>query len=166
MLYFDALDKYNGKNLFREYPLGDTIYHITYEKDEPYIVISKGQYKTPPDIYADLGTLKREKPNYITQDHGSLIGNLFFLRYYYNQKYYSDIWDIKNNNLIYRGVFSRDGGINGIPLVIEGHQMNVWISYVNGNYIYIEIKLEDAMKFMPNVSENDNPVILELKLKK
>lgn len=38
-------------------------------------------------------------------------------------------------------------------------------SYVEGNRLYVEIKPEDAVKFMPNVSKNDNPVILELKLK-
>lgn len=125
MLYFDALNKYNGKNIFKQSPLGDTIYRITYEKDEPYIVISKGRYKTPPDIYADLGTLDSESSNYITQNYGSLIGNLFFLSYYYNKKYYSNIWDITKASLIYRSVISRNGGIYGIPLMIEGHKIDV-----------------------------------------
>ena len=165
MLYFDALNKYNGDYLFKQSPLGDTIYLINYDKDEPYMVINKGQYKTPANIYADLGVMNSERPKYITNDNGYLIGDLFFLMYNYDNKHYSDIWNIEENKLIYRGIISRKGGVYGIPLVIEGRLIDVWPSYVDGHNLYVEIKSEDAMKFMLGVSEYDNPIIVELKMK-
>ena len=129
------------------------------------MIINKGQYKTPANIYADLGVMNSERPKYITNDNGYLIGDLFFLMYNYDNKHYSDIWNIEENKLIYRGIISRKGGVYGIPLVIEGRLIDVWPSYVDGHNLYVEIKSEDAMKFMLGVSEYDNPIIVELKMK-
>ena len=165
MLYYDALEKYNGKYFYRQSPLGDTIYRLTREMDEPYIIINKGHYKTPANIYNDLNVLNRESSKYITQDLGRLVDKYFFIRYYYDNKCYSDIWDITECKLLYRGVVSSDGGVYGIPLMINGQKIDVWPSFVNNDFIYVKIDPENAMKFMPNISEDDNPVIVELKLK-
>jgi hypothetical protein len=165
MLYYDALNKYNGEYFFRQSPLGDTIYRLTPEMYEPYIIINKGHYKTPANIYSDLNILNRESSKYITQDFGRLADKYFFIRYYYDNKCYNDIWDITESKLLYRGIIGSDGGIYGIPLMINGQKIDVWPDFVNNDYIYIKIDAGNAVKFMPNISEDDNPVIVELKLK-
>ena len=165
MLYYDALNKYNGEYLFKQVPLGDTIYRLTREMDEPYIIINKGHYKTPANIYNDLNVLNRESSKYITQDFGRLADKYFFIRYYYDNKCYSDIWDITESKLLYRGVIGSAGGVYGIPIMINGQKIDVWPGFVSNDYIYVAIAPEDAVKFMPNISEDDNPVIVELKLK-
>lgn len=165
MLHYDALNNYNGENLFRQSPLGDTIYRITYETEKPYIVLNKGNLKAPADIYTDLNKLNSESHKYITGDHAIVVGGLMFLRYAYNKGYYSDIWDIENSNLIYRGVFTREGGIYGVPLLVDGCEVNVWPSYAEDNRLYVTLSAEEAAKFMPNILEDDNPVILELTFK-
>lgn len=164
MHYFEGIDKFNGEYYYRA-AHQDTIYHITSESEKPYIVISKGNYKLPAEIEASLSSLNKEGYKYVQQDYGMLVSKYFFLQYYFDMKLYRDIWDIETESLLYRGIIGEGGGILGIPLSINGIQINVWPRYVSGDFMYCVVEAQDAVKFIPSLPEDANPVIVELKLK-
>ena len=164
MLFFDALGKYNDDIYYRP-ALTDTIYRVTSAGDEPAIVIRKGNYAMPIDLARDRETMDREGVKYITQDSGPLASKYLFLSFWYNQALYHDIWDIETSNLIFRSKYSRTGGINGIPLTIDGKEIVVWPSKAIGNSLFCTLNATEAAQLLPSIKENDNPVIIELKIK-
>ena len=165
MINFDNLAKHNGAYYFKQ-AFGDTIYNVTQKADIPYLVLDKGKYKMPVEIATSLEKLDKEGSGYIQRDSYRLASNYMFLTYYYDNKDYYDIWDFEKEQLIYRGIldYKARKGIKGIPLLINGVQVDVWPSFALGDYLYCDLEAHEAMKFMPSVSEEDNPVIIELKL--
>lgn len=164
MYFFDIINKFNGEFYYKAAFI-DTIYHISSKEENPYIVISQGKYKIPTEVIASLEKINKEGHNYIQQEYGVLASKYFFLTYNYNRMLYHDIWDIENSSLIYRSKYGREGGWEGIPVSIGGVQINVWPSYVDGDNIYCVIQGEDAIKLIPSLPLDANPIILEFKMK-
>ncbi len=163
----DALNKFNGEYYLKQ-TSGDTIYHVTHQKSEPYLVLDKGDYKMPMEIYASLKTLNEEKSKYIQQDSHRFIANYGLINYLYDDKLYSDIFDIETEKLISRDVFNyekKEGNL-GFPFLVNGVQISIFPDFASDSKLYCVIQAEVASKFLSSVSEFDNPVILELKLKK
>jgi len=164
MIYFDAILKFNGEYFYKMAHC-DTLYRITTAYDEPYLVHSKGKYNIPLDIKASLENTEKEGCNYIQQDYGDLIKKYYFLTYWYDYKLYSEIWDIENSSLIYKNEYSRNGGVKGVPVIINEKKINVWPSYVSSDCLYCVIGNEDAISLIPSLPADTNPIILEIKLK-
>lgn len=174
MTYLSHVSKYNGELYYRR-PLCDTIFHITTEYDEPFIVMNKGKYKMPDEFTIDIEVTDKESPKYIAQDYGMLAGKYFFGFYYYDDKRYYEIWDVETAKPIYRSVFEflgMDGdkpilsGNYGIPVEIGGQEVIVWPSYVSGNDVYCKLEnYDDAVKIVPGLKDDDNPVIVHLRIK-
>lgn len=168
MRAYDSFLKKDGEcYLIR--PFFDTIYHITPKMDKPYIVTNIGKYKMPAEIKMNRQKRMTERSNYIMSTTINWIGNYMLVSYMYNDKRYSDTWDIEKEQLKYRTIFSfkEKTGFEGHPFLIDGVKISInsYLIYVLGDYLYCVIPAHDAMEFMPSVSEEDNPVILELKLK-
>ena len=163
MIYFDAILKFND-DYFYKLAHCDTLYRITSAFDEPYLVHSKGKYNLPLDIKASLEKTDREGYKYIQQDFGTLISKYYFLTYYYDNSFYSEIWDIENTSLIYKSKYSREGGVNGVPVIINDKKIYVWPAYVSDESLYCVIENEDAISLIPSLPTDTNPIILEIKV--
>lgn len=169
MVHVGAFQKFNNEYYYRV-PLEDTLYHVTSEYEKPYLVHSKGKYKLPPSVYASLAELDKNGYQYIQQDGGIIISKYYFLSYIYNQAYYYDIWDLETSTMIYRNKYTQSDAIaglsGGIPISIGDVQINIWPRYVDGDMIYCVIEVDDALKLVPSLPSDTNPIILELKIKK
>jgi hypothetical protein len=167
MIYFNQAKKYNDDYYYRPV-LGDTLYQITSESEKPYIVTSKGKYKIPESVTATMDELRKSVHQYVYEEYGILISKYYFLLYEYNLTTYYDIWDIETSTLILREKYSPcrfpfEGG--GIPVLIGDVKVNVWPEYVSGNMMYCTVEAEDAVKLIPSLPWDTNPVILELEIK-
>ena len=163
MVYFDGIFEFN-RDLFYKLAHSDTLYRITIGFDEPYLVHSKGQYRLPDEIKANREQRDKYGYRYIQQDFGRLISKYYFLTYYYNEKFHYEIWNIENSSLVYKSIFSRDGGMSGVPIVIRGLIIYVWPAYVSNDSIYCIITAEDAITLLPELPKDTNQIILELKV--
>jgi hypothetical protein len=164
MIYFDAILEFNGEHFYKLAHC-DTLYRITSEFEEPYLVHSKGKYEIPIDIKANSRKTEESGYRYIQQDGGDLISTYYFITFYYDNKRYREIWDIENSLLIYRSEYSRDGGINGVPVIINEKEIYVWPRYVSNESLYCLIENEDAISLIPSLPADTNPIILEVKIK-
>jgi hypothetical protein len=169
MIHSDGISKYNDE-CYYHIALGDTLYHITSEYEKPYMVISKGQYKAPDEIFATLSAQDRDGYKYIMHDYISLISKYCFLYYDYNHKAYYEIWDTETLNLLYRSRYGRtvEGkreGVQGIPVSIGDVTIVVWPNYVSGNIMYCVVEPDDALKLIPALPEDTNPILLEVKMR-
>jgi hypothetical protein len=166
MTHFDEISKFNNEYYYHV-ALGDTLYQVTSEYDKPYLVRSKGRYKLPPSVYASISELNKNRFQYIYGDHGYIISKYYFLSYEYNRENCYDIWNLENSTLIYRNrvSYKDNDSKGGIPLSIGNIQINVWPNYIDGDTMYCTVDVENALKLVPSLPEDTNPIILELKIK-
>lgn len=165
MVIFNAMFENDGKAYFRDTPHNDTLFCVTSEKDEPFLVLNKGDLKVPAEVFEKYDIYKRDRSKYIMNDYIKLAGDKLFITFTYDEKRYHDIWDMKTSKLLYRSAIGKDGGTQGIPLQIEGTEVVVWPKLTYGDKVYVEVQAEEAQAFLPSISETDNPVLVELTLK-
>ncbi|HAC22793.1 MAG TPA: hypothetical protein DCF91_11995 [Porphyromonadaceae bacterium] len=166
VLMFNTMFENEGRCYFQDAPFNDTLFCVTSEKDVPFLVLSSGDYKAPTDLYQTYDVYKRDCSSYIRNKYGQLAGDKLFITFTYDEKKYYDVWDMKTSKLLYRSAIGKDGGVKGIPLQIEGAEVVVWPKLTYGDKIYAEVQAEEAQAFLPSISETDNPVLVELTLKK
>ena len=162
MYYMNRLYTFNGHVYFKD-ALGDTLYHVTAKEDKPFVVLSKGRYKVPLNILSTLEEASKEGYNYIMNDFCRIVGNYGFVMFYYNNNLYSDIWDIKESKILYRNVSDYAG--LGIPVEINNQIVNTWPAFVQDNFMYCVIEPVDALKLIPSLPKDTNPILLEVELK-
>jgi len=165
MHYMNRVYTFNGHAYFKD-ALGDTLYHVTAKEDKPFIVLSKGRYKAPLKILSSLDEMNKESHNYIMQDYCQIAGNYGFVSFYYNNATYSDICDLNTSKLLYRNIAGHeDEKPEGIPVEINNQIVNTWPSFVQDNIMYCVIDPVDALKLIPSLPKDTNPILLEVELK-
>jgi hypothetical protein len=163
-VYSDVF-KFNNEYFYSD-ARADTLYKITSESEKPYIIIHKGKYKMPDEVFDDFSRYKQEGPDYITSDWGLLVGRYFFVSYNHYQKTFYEIWDIANSKQIYKREYSEnEPKVNGIPVSIGDVTIATWPRYVSGNTMYCVVEVDDALKLIPTLPEDTNPIILEIEIK-
>jgi hypothetical protein len=166
ILTYSSVSKFNNEYFYRD-ALEDTLYKITSETETPYLVTHKGRYRMPDEVVADFAKYKKERDNYITNDYGMLVSKYFFISYYYghNMRFY-EIWDITDSKQIYKREYSeKEPEVNGILVTIGDVTVATWPQYVSGNTMYCVVEANDAIKLIPTLPKDTNPIILEVKIK-
>ena len=85
----------------------DTVYRVTpKEPDSPLLVISLGEKGMPLKYLEQYETYRKNIDGSIIPEGWSFVNPYLFLSYYYGQKAYRDIWDIRNQTLVGRNILS------------------------------------------------------------
>jgi hypothetical protein len=163
IFHFDILYKFNEKYHFIK-AFGDTIYQVNSQSVQPYIVVSKGNLKMPVHIATDISK-KKERSLYIFGEYGYIISDYYFSLYYYQNNRYHDIWDLKTSSLVCRNLNTVNNSKDGIPFVIQEKTIFVWPNFVCNEYMYCVVSTDKMQDIIPELKEEDNPVILELRIK-
>lgn len=164
MYFWNEIKKYNEKLFFKDV-FCDTIYNVTTEQDIPYIILSKGKYKVPLEIASNMEKGEKDGHKYIQSEDYKIASKYCFLTYYYDHNKYYDIWDIETSELIFRNIFNGKKKSSGIPIKINNSIIHIWANYAEDNIIYCVIDTEDALKLLPALPNDTNPILLEVKLK-
>jgi hypothetical protein len=165
LYHFDILYKFEGKHYFKK-SFGDTVYLVDIQSIKPYFVISKGKLKIPVRIATDISK-KTERSQYIYGEFGYILSaGYYFSSYFYQDANYQDIWDMKTSSLIYRNLRHGPDDKNGIPFDIQGKTIFVWPKFVGKDYLYCDVPAYEMREIIPEMQEDDNPVILEIKIAK
>lgn len=138
----------------------DTIYKIHPNKVEPYFFIEKGRLAPTVEILSDISQRNTVK-NYITNDYGLIINNLYFMTFYFNDKLYQDIWDISTSKLLYRNIASSANDKYGTPIHINNEIIHIWPIFINGQTAYCKIDERDQLLLKANTEDND--ILLKIK---
>ncbi len=176
---------FNGHfRLFEE--LNDTIYNIKNNHLEPVYIFNLNGYKGPFDLMTT--NYVRSKINYMRLFGFWETSNFLLFRFYYNGNSYSAQYDktrkefhqlinTKDNSMkMYNDI---DGGLSLWPLYSVDHTDNEWIYYFDAidfkqqlSYDWLMTseakfpdKKEKLINFVNNLSVDDNPVLIILKLK-
>lgn len=165
LVNFDAFDKFNNQ-YFVKPVFADTVYKITGESAEPYLIVSKGNLNPPIDIQTTVSKENKQKIHqYISHEYGRIVSKYYFSQYYYQMKIYQDIWDLSTSSLIYRNLRTAPESKSGVSFILKaGKTIYVEPEFVSGNYLYGLVPAEEVQDIVPNVRDDDNPFIIEIKI--
>lgn len=154
-------DIFNGLPYFMN---ADTLYQINNTDINFLFYIDKGKLTLPFEIFTDIKR-KKERASYIWGDYGFLAGDSYFLRFYYDNKIYYDVWDITSMKLKYRNIVNSPTDARGISLLIDGKDVNIWPSFVKNDMIYCILMDEEVEKLGFSETNEGNPIMLIGKIK-
>ncbi|ANU57752.1 6-bladed beta-propeller [Bacteroides caecimuris] len=155
-------DVFNGYPCFMD---TDTLCQINNENVNPLFYIDKGELALPFEIFTDIKR-KKERDSYIWGDYGFLSEDFYFLRFYYDNKIYYDVWDVSSMKLMYRNIVSSPVDARGISILIDGKKINIWPSYVRGDMICSVLQGEEVEKLGLPTDNDENPVIVTCRIRK
>lgn len=157
---------YDGDVLFKDI-FNDTIYKI---KDcnniSPYIVLNRGELM-PTE--ADFRDYKSNSERLHILDYGET-SDLFTVKYIYNGEVYCAIFDktstqailnVKIEDMLSATANYRLFSKYRTP---QNEVLTLHIIGLSKNKIYCMIQSSDAAKFIPNIDENSNPVVMVVDL--
>jgi hypothetical protein len=162
LVHFDMLCKFNEKHYTKK-PFNDTLYQVDKEQAKPYLILSEGNLRIPAQVATDLSK-KKDRSRYIFGEFGYMILKYYFSSYYYQNKRYQDVWNLETSSLVYRKIAQEPEDKQGVPFVIQGETIFVWPKFVYDDYLYCVVPAENMQKIIPGMQEDDNPVIIEIKI--
>ncbi len=95
--------------------------------------------------------------------------NYILLSYHHKKMYHTVIWDRINNSMISHSIYSfsyRRNGCGTVLFSFKGFEGLLPVNYITAdNRIYVTIPAEKLIGVIPDLKEDDNAVIIEIKLK-
>ena len=157
---------YTGDGLFIDV-FNDTLYRIKDSKTiEPYALLHRGEkFPNVKDVY------NMERKNKQIYFHGLAETKKYFLfKYFYDGKIYTDIWNKTTGQKTGHAGTTKKGipgnykflGVYKLP---DSSSILVNIVYIDKDRLYCLIDGFIAAKFMSEVGEYDNPVVMIVDLK-
>jgi hypothetical protein len=163
VIHFDRLINL-GDNYGIVMPFNDTIYRIYNDKPEAYFIVSKGNLKIPQQIVSDISR-KKERYEYIFGEYGFLISSYYFSYYIYQNKIYNDVWDVNQSSLLCRNIRSGMEEKDGLLFMIKDTKIYLSPKFVSDEYLCCIASSSEMMDIIPSLNEEDNPVLLFLKIR-
>ena len=160
---YNLFQSYSGDVLFKDM-FNDTIYRIRSMDDvKPYIILYKGSF-TPTLKDIDNPTTGSQK---VCLVHILDTQKYFFIRYTYRGDLYNSIWDKQTVTLMANTKFPTHLSrlqyfFNGMTKYRTPTGIEIFIqisSYCDGK-LYCVLNAEQAMEFLPDIDELDNPVLM------
>lgn len=142
----------------------DTIFRVKKEGGlHPLFCINKGKLTAPTDVLYDIRK-KQERNRYIWGESFCFSTRYCFLRFYYDNCIYSDVWDITAGKLCYRNIAHSPADKIGFPIQINDATIYVWPAFVKNDTFYCLIDEATTMLLFPEKGEDINPCILKIDL--
>ena len=149
-----------GECIYRPFR-NDTLYCVKRNEDVPSFVFDNGKYTAPDEFYTH--SISGSADSYITGSSDRIIGDMIFHSFRLEDKAYHQIWDTGTGKLLYQEVSAPDNPSSGLPFTVRGAQICFWPAYVFGNDVFIVLGYRDALRLVPGLQEDDNPVVLHLR---
>ncbi len=174
-----------GRNKNKEEELNTTVYRVVksfihsndciyiYENDSisrisednniiPHFCLIKNNLKIPNEVLYDISK-KKERKNYIWGETLCFSSNICFIKYYYDNKAFYDIWNISKNRLLFRNIVETGNESQGFPIYINGNIIYTWPTYCKDDFFYCITDEIDAE--ILNNNKDVNPCIIKFKFK-
>ncbi len=154
----------DGGALFKKI-FNDTVYLVTGKQImEPYITLAYG--KLMPEV-KEITDQNRIHIKAITENN-----DYIFINFGFHSSVYSIIWDkqkretIINSKIDYSDNNSLINSSYFTDYITEtGESIKVGVAGIDNDTLYCVIRAEDAAKFLDDVSDEDNPILMEVKLR-
>lgn len=163
---YSLYPSYSGDVIFKDI-FNDTIYKIrSMDEINPYIILHKGEFTpTLKDVNNPTTSAQKVKLTQILDTK-----KYFIITYEYKSDIYTSIWDKQTLRLIANTIHpSRPSKLSNFIgytnyLTHTGKKIVISISSYFDGKLYCVIDAEQAMEILPEIKEDDNPVIMVVEL--
>lgn len=140
----------------------DTLFRITHEADIPFIVFDKGRYAPADEWYENLSATGSPV---ITTMKAMVIGEYVFCEFFLavDRTIYRQIWRLSGPELVFNSY--SDKSPDALKLDVGGETISFWPEAIVGGMIFFVPDYRDAVKLVPELEEDDNPVIVRVRYK-
>lgn len=142
----------------------DTLYRVTADADIPALVFDKGRYAISDEAYMNPEMMVSGGPG-ISDVSTEIIGPYAFCDFYITLDglYCSQVWDMRDGKLVYAA--SSGDSRPGFRLKSDGVGLSVSPSFVVDGEIFSILDYDDALRLVPDLDADANPVLLHLRYK-
>lgn len=158
---------YAGDALFRDM-FNDTIYRVKGREDiHPYLCLTRG--KLTPRV-EDANNMER-KAETIYIRHLGETQKYLLVKYAYKNNFYTILWEKESRKMVANTAitdlysFEVNYRLFGRYSTPTGEQMMVNIVSLTADRMYCMLRPKQALKFLPGITEDSNPVIMIVDLK-
>lgn len=163
MVYYDKIFELDG-SVFYQQALTNTVYKINQDRMTPFLCIDHGKYTMPLKYLSSIDLIDRHERSYINGYSYNMSTDYLFAEYYYGNKRYFDIWKYKEGKLIYHHKADIFNNRPGFPITVNGQTVRAWPIYIHSDTVICEVyTMNKKGPFW--TTENNNPVLLKLKIK-
>jgi hypothetical protein len=157
---------YDGNVLFQDV-FNDTVSLIkSSEEIYPHLILKRGNYFPKAKDANDI----TEKIKHIYIRNIMETEKYVLLRYFYNDKLYSDIWDKATCGVVSRVETPSESWwltqtFNVRYLLPDGSEVLLNVVYADKDKLYCLLEPSDARHFVPGIADDANPVVMIAELK-
>ena len=161
--YPDPVISLDGECYYSPYR-SDTLYWVTADADIPALVFDKGRYAISDEAYMNPEMMVSGGPG-ISDISTEIIGPYAFCDFYITLDglYCSQVWDMRDGKLVYAA--SSEDSRPGFRLKSDGVELSVSPSFVMDGEIFSILDYDDALRLVPDLDADANPVLLHLRYK-
>ena len=161
--YPDPVMSLDGECYYSPYR-SDTLYRVTADADIPALVFDKGRYAISDEAYMNPEMMVSGGPG-ISDVSTEIIGPYAFCDFYITLDglYCSQVWDMRDGKLVYAA--SSEDSRPGFRLKSDGVELSVSPSFVMDGEIFSILDYDDALRLVPDLDTDSNPVLLHLRYK-
>lgn len=142
----------------------DTIFRVGQAGGlSPFAAIDKGGLGIPSEVLYDIKR-KGERSEYIWGESFCFSSVYCFIRYYYDNCVYSDVWNMSDGKLLYRNTVRSPQDKMGFPVRVKDSIVYVWPSFVKGDVFYCMVGEGTVAELFPEKGEEVNPCILKFRI--
>ena len=161
--YPDPVISLDGECYYSPYR-SDTLYRVTADADIPALVFDKGRYAISDEAYMNPEMMVSGGPG-ISDISTEIIGPYAFCDFYITLDglYCSQVWDMRDGKFVYAA--SSEDSRPGFRLKSDGVELSVSPSFVVDGEIFSILDYDDALRLVPDLDADANPVLLHLRYK-
>ena len=161
--YPDPVISLDGECYYSPYR-SDTLYRVTADADIPALVFDKGRYAISDEAYMNPEMMVSGGPG-ISDVSTEIIGPYAFCDFYITLDglYCSQVWDMRDGKLVYAA--SSEDSRPGFRLKSDGVELSVSPSFVMDGEIFSILDYDNALRLVPDLDTDSNPVLMHLRYK-
>lgn len=157
-----SLMKFNVDYYFKS-QFSDSVFRVTAAKDSLALVFDEGDYRMSDNSFADLSIMNEEASKKITEKSFKICGDLLFVEFFYKNIMNREVWTLHDKKMIFKSIIKGEDDIYGLPIKIDGNTIWFWPDSVDGDNLYASLFYAQGKLLCPELTEDDNPVMVHLK---
>lgn len=160
MMYL-PIEATGGECYFKPFR-SDTLYRVTSESDIPAVVFDYGKYAIQDDFFTNPANMSKVFSAIFMYGNPCLAGDIVFYSFEYEGMHYSQVWDLRTASLLYGGK-DKDHVKSQPVFQVSGQSVSAWPFCISGRDVLCVLTYQEAVKLVPDLKEDDNPVLLHLR---
>lgn len=148
----------------------DTLFVFSNTSVDPILVLKEGKYKIPDSELINFIEHRKKRSEFVMLGTIDCFSNYALIKYTYNGYLYVNVWDLKEEeilcNFLLKDIIKNEGIKGGITYNMNDNtSIDILPRYITEKELAFIILTSDLLDEFPYLEEDDNPILMILKLR-